>query len=286
MVNISQKRNLSSMQVLKTLQILLEDDYSMKDLVKILNKNEPTEIFNNSVISKYINTCRFIGIKIPKINNRYYVSEMPFGLDLSDVDLDLLKNIQVVIKSDMPAKYTLLFNNLSKKLNRYSNKKIINITKDDFSLSLEYFEHAVARKRKIKLIFKNRCELECIPMNISIENNKTFFNVYNKRIRNIDISRLSGVEIIDKNFIEPFDGNQVTVFILKGPLAKRYEARENEKIQQNSDGTITVTNKNENKDLLLSRLLRYQDLCEIIQPKIYREELKQIINDTLSNYGV
>ena len=47
-----------------------------------------------------------------------------------------------------------------------------------------------------------------------------------------------------------------------------------------------VINRNENKELLLSRLLRYDDKCEIIQPKSYREEMKTIINDMLANYGV
>lgn len=283
---VSQKKNLSSMQVLKTLQILLEGNYSMKELIKILNKDEPNEIFNNSVISKYINTCRYIGINIPKINNKYYVASMPFGLELSVTDIDLLKIMQSVIKTDMTAKCLSTFNSFIEKLNRYSNKNIARVEKEEFSMSLELFERAVAKKRKIKLIFKNRDILECIPINITHNEDKTFFNVYNKRIRNIDSSRLSGVVLLKENYIEPFNGNQVAVFILKGNLAKRYEAHENETIQINNDNTITVTNKNENKDLLLSRLMRYQDLCEIIQPKSYREELKQIINDTLNNYGV
>ena len=145
-----------------------------------------------------------------------------------------------------------MFNNFLHKLNRYSNKKIARVEKEEFSISLELFERAVAKKRKIKLIFKNRDELECIPLNITQKDNKTFFNVFNKRVRNIDSSRLSGVELLEENYINPFDGNQTAVFILKSPLSKRYEARENETVQQNNDGTITVTNRNENNILILS----------------------------------
>lgn len=287
MHKVSQKKNISSLQVLKTLQILLDGNYSMKDLIKILNKNEPNEIFNNSVISKYINTCRYVGINIPKINNKYYVASLPFGLDLSDIDFKLLRNFQFIIQKNMASKNLSIFNKFSEKISRYSNKEIVRVEKEIFSIPLELFERAVSKKRKIKLIFKNRSELECIPVNITQKDNKTFFNVYKKnKVRNIESSRLCGIRLLEDNFIDPFDGNQITVYILKGDLAKRYEARDNETIQQNNDGTITVTNKNENKDLLLSRILRYQDLCEIIQPKAYREELKQIINDTLNNYGV
>ena len=58
MTRISLKKNRSSMQVFKTLQLLLQDNYTMHELVEKLNLNEPEAIFNNSVISKYINTCR------------------------------------------------------------------------------------------------------------------------------------------------------------------------------------------------------------------------------------
>ena len=61
MIKESLKKNLSSMQVLKTLQVLLEGNFTMQELIKKLNQNEETPVFNNSVISKYINTCRFCG---------------------------------------------------------------------------------------------------------------------------------------------------------------------------------------------------------------------------------
>ena len=67
---LSQKKNLSSMQVIKTLQILLQGDYTMNELIEQLNANESEPIFNNSVVSKYINTCRYCGIEIPKIHNK------------------------------------------------------------------------------------------------------------------------------------------------------------------------------------------------------------------------
>ena len=70
---LSQKKNLSSMQVIKTLQILLQGDYTMNELIEQLNANESEPIFNNSVVSKYINTCRYCGIEIPKIHNKYKV---------------------------------------------------------------------------------------------------------------------------------------------------------------------------------------------------------------------
>lgn len=211
---------------------------------------------------------------------------MPFGFDLELSEIKILQMFHEIISKSMSSKQLSIFNSFLSKIERYSNKKIVRVDKKEFILSFEIFAKAIAKKRKIKLIFKNKAELECIPINISEDSGKVFFNVYNKRIRNIDISRLAGIELLNAEFVDIFDGNQVAVFKLKGDLAKRYELRENETLQVNSDGSISVTNRNENKDLLLSRLLRYENLCEIIRPKTYREEFIQILNDTLANYGL
>ena len=283
---VSQKKNLSSIQVIKTLQILMQGTFSINDLVAKLNENEKEAVFNNSVISKYINTCRFCGFEIPKINNAYYVAKIPFGLDLSMDDIDLLKSIQHFINEEMSSKSAQLINSVVKKICMFSNKKISKTEKNGFNLSVELFERAIAQQRKIKLIFKNRSEMECVPLSITKEGYKTFFNVFYKKIRNIDVARLSGIEISGQKSEKVFGLEQVTVFKLKGKLAKRYEAREHERIDTNPDGTITVTNTNENKEILMSRLLRYEEDCEIVHPLAYRENMKNIINDMLNNYGV
>lgn len=286
MGKVSQKINTSSKQVLKTLQALMQGDYSMNELIEKLNYSESEPVFNNSIISKYINTCRFCGFEIPKINNQYYVAKIPFGMDLSMGEIDLLFGIQNYVKDQMSTKSINAINSLIKKIFRFSNKKICRIEKDDIKKSVELFERAVAQKYKVKLLFKNRETIECIPLSIKNNNGKILFNVYKKNERNIDITRLSGVEVTGQKYINPLAGNQIVVFKLKGKLAKRYEARENERIENNIDGTITVTNINENKEYLFSRLLRYDDKCEIIQPKGYREDMKDLINEMLKNYGV
>ncbi len=285
MSKVSQKKNLSSIQVIKTLQILLQDDYSMNDLVKKLNADEPFPIFNNSVISKYINTCRYIGISIPKVNNRYFVSSLPFGFKLDDIDINTIKTLQFIVSNKMTKKNNSIFDKFITKLSRHSKRNITTINQEEYIYSFELFEKAIAKKVKIRLLFKNQDKLDCIPLRISQEKNKTFFEVFNKRVRMIDTNRLAGIQILSENYIEPFNINQVAIFKLKGNLAKRYQARDNETVELNSDGTITVTNTDENKEVLLSRLMRYEDLCEIISPKTYRDEFLQMLVDTLKNYG-
>lgn len=96
------KRNISGMQVIKTIQVLIDNNFTMSELVETLNKSEKEPIFNNNVISKYINTCRYCGFTIPKENNRYFVAKIPFGLSLSEKDVDLLENLQEIAKKYYP----------------------------------------------------------------------------------------------------------------------------------------------------------------------------------------
>ena len=285
MIKESLKKNLSSIQVLKTLQVLLQGNYTMQELINKLNTNEETPIFNNSVISKYINTCRYCGIDIPKIHNKYFVASMPFGLELTNTDITLLENLQNAVKENMTSRALKVFDSFVEKLNRYSNKKIARVEKNSYKLTSELFEGAVTDKRKINLMLKNKQILECIPLKMVENKGKTFFNIYyNNKERMIDSSRVSGIEILTQKFIQNFKDPSV-IFVLKGDLAKRYTLRENEQLLEQKTDTITISNRGENKDILFSRLLRYDDKCEIINPKIYRDEMIQILNETLQNYG-
>lgn len=283
----SQKKNLSSMQVLKTLQVMLQGDYTMKELLEILNENEGRPVFNNSVVSKYINTCRYCGIEIPKIHNKYIITNLPFGLDLSYEDSDTLEKFQEIVKSKMTKKTYEEFEEILAKINKYANKKISRVEKSNFQIILEQFERAVNEKRRIKLLYKNKKELVCIPIQIVENKDKTFFNVAIKnREKMIDVDRVSGLEVTNEKFVYHYQGKQSVVFELKGGLAKRYQPRENETVDiSDTEDYIVVTNRGENKEVLLSRLLRYDDKCEIKNPKSYREELYNMVNQALANYG-
>lgn len=286
MAKLSQKKNLSSMQVIKTLQVLLQGDYTMSELIEILNKNENEPVFNNSVVSKYINTCRYCGIEIPKIHNKYFITSMPFGLELTNSDIDLLDNMQNIVKGQMTRRYHKLYDSFIEKLNRYSNKKIARVEKATYKITFELFENAVNDKNKIKLMFKNRMLMECIPLKIVEAKGKTFFNVfYKNRERMIDTARVSGIEVLRQKFIQNFN-DEAVIFLIRDDLASRYDLRENEQYTKTDRiGWKAILNRGENKDILISRLMRYDEKCEIVSPQSYREEMKQILDDTLRNYG-
>lgn len=279
------KRNISSMQVIKTLQILLEDNYTMAELIKKLNSNEKEPLFNNSVVSKYINTCRYCGIDIPKIHNKYFVASLPFGLDLTSKEVDLIDKLEEIAKANFSKKQFKVFEKLLEKVSKYSNKRIMRVEKDSVNLTHKMFNDAIDEQRKIRLMFRTKEVVECIPLDMVQHKGRTFFNVlYDNNEKLISEDRVSGIEITTTKFSVSKSAINV-VYVLKGELAKRYEARENEVITENPDKSIKVVNVGENKNILLSRLLRYDKSCEILTPKSYRDEMKRILTDTLRNYG-
>lgn len=279
------KRNISSMQVIKTLQILLEDNYTMAELIKKLNSNEKEPLFNNSVVSKYINTCRYCGIDIPKIHNKYFVASLPFGLDLTSEEVDLIDKLEEIAKANFSKKQFKVFEKLLEKVSKYSNKRIMRVEKDSVNLTHKMFNDAIDEQRKIRLMFRTKEVVECIPLDMVQHKGRTFFNVlYDNNEKLISEDRVSGIEITTTKFSVSKSAINV-VYVLKGELAKRYEARENEVITENPDKSIKVVNVGENKNILLSRLLRYDKSCEILTPKSYRDEMKRILTDTLRNYG-
>lgn len=280
------KRNLSSMQVLKTLLVLMEGNYTMNELTDKLNKDEASPIFNHSVISKYINTCRYLGIDIPKIHNKYFVASLPFGLNLDLRDLELFENLQNVAKEILPEKSLNIFTNFINKLAKYSNKQLVRADRQVPHKAIEMFDRAIQEKRKINLMFKNNTKITCIPVGIVENKGKTFFNIHLEEKEKLYVlDNIVGIEVLPQRFAKNYTG-QVVVYTLTGNLAKRYELRENEQLISKEQDSITISNKGENKEILFSRLLRYDSSCEILHPKHYREEMKQLLNDMLKNYGV
>lgn len=288
-MSISQtvKKNISGLQVLKTLQVLLESDYTMAELISKLNEQEQEPIFNNSVISKYINTCRFCGINIPKIHNKYFVASLPFGLNLTDNDISLLDKLEAKVRTTMSNKPNNDFTNFLFTLRKFSNKQIMRMDEYSTQEIYEKFMGAISQTRKIKLMFKVKDIMECVPLGITEKKGKPHFHVlYKEEEKYIATDKISGLEIMQEKFQLDFSDRSI-VYKIKGGLAYRYALRENETVvNQCLPDYIIISNSGEDKEALLSRLLRYDTCCEILYPKELRDEMKKMIDEMLNNYEV
>lgn len=264
--NQSSKINIAGSLVIKTLLMLLDNNYTMAELVQKLNEKEEEPIFNSNVISKYINTCRFCGIDITKIHHKYFVTKLQFGLELTSIDLDLLNKMQVIAMDKFSERFLKIFKSFIFRLNKFSNKDIIKVDKKTIQLTYEIFTRAVEEKRRLLLMLKNRTFIECSPIEIvEYKGRKSLKVFYKNKEKHISINSISGIELLGRTFIAEDYLEKEVIYKLTGGLAQRYILKDGEReLSRKLPEYITIINKGENKDELLSRLLRYDKYCEIL----------------------
>ena len=73
------------------------------------------------------------------------------------------------------------------------------------------------------------------------------------------------------------------VFELYGRLANSYKLKPSESVINFEQGKIVVSNSEEDRDVLLRRLLKYGENCKIVTPKSMQEEMISLTNEMLKN---
>ncbi len=282
------KVNVSSLRVLQMLQLLFEKNYTMNDLMDALSKVSG-ERCSNFLVSKYINTCRFCGIDIQKIDGKYTLLKLPFGMDFSDDVLELFDEIKNYSADMRIGKNIRAYNSLLMKINKRSDRYYAKIEVPEDDKNVEAFEAAMENNRKVNINFvadgKNNLIL-CEPLELSCEKDKLAVIVnYNGDRKKILYNDINSITMSDVKS----SGNLLStsvIFKLKNALARRYTLRPDEKVVGiEEDGSITVLNRMEDKQSLLNRLLKYETMCEIVSPRAYKKEMKSLIDNTLANYG-
>ena len=239
------KINTSSLQVLKALLVMFNNNYTMAELVEHLNKDEKVHFYNNSVVSKYINTFRYCGIEITKIHNKYFLCKMPFGLDLSTKDIDLLDYLLQIAKRILGEKSYKVFEHFFGKISKFSNKNIMRVEGKTEKQVFEDFYNAINDCRKVEIIHKTKVYSKCTPLEIVQGNKRPYFKVlYENKEKLISIDRILGIKILNERFCTNYS-NQTILFKLRGGLSKRYTLREHEKLVNSNSNEIIVSNKGE-----------------------------------------
>ncbi|MCK7489143.1 MAG: hypothetical protein MZU79_02030 [Anaerotruncus sp.] len=126
------------------------------------------------------------------------------------------------------------------------------------------------------------------PKHLKYDANDVFISGYNPITSEKQLLHLRNVVDIKQlplkskfNYVQ-----SPVIYKLKGRLAKGYSLYENEKIAGSDPEaeTITIAAYMDDKDLLIKRLLKYGEYCEIIYPKYAKEKLVNAVNEALKNY--
>src|SRR5574344_1429692 len=285
MSNTASKINAASLKVLYTLQLLFEHNLSMDDLLHYYELYH-NEYLSNFVMSKYINTCRYCGIDIKKIDGKYTILNFPIGINFSASELSLFRELKNCCEKIKLEHFADNMQNILQKINRRIDNPIapISISKLNDN-KIKTFEKACIVSQKIKILFNDEKTLQCEPIDILVDETKTKFSSFGgHEAKEFSPDEIKSVKMLPQKSQTKFMPTTV-LFELKGKLAKKYQIRDHEQVLKiNSNGNFVITNRLEDKTKLLHRLMRYGENCKIISPKSYVKEMKELIDNTLSNY--
>lgn len=303
----SKKIGEACIRVFETLKVLYNSEASIQDIINHFEKIDPNNrIYTNEVILKYINTLRVFGFRFLKKKDKYILLNFPnqFNFDTND-----FKAIYLIEKfSDLQPEEKIkeeinkFLQGLEKRFNNNTRLLSHSIKKPDYvnfkfdyskySSKIKEYEKYCIDGHRLKITYKNKKGLQISamvePNEIKYSENEVYLSVYNSvagQIQDINFNSIIKVEQLPLRS-NPKNMFSSVIFELKGSLAKVYKLKEGEKLLQiKPDGNTVILNQQEDRTLLLKRLMRYGENCEAISPKTLREEMKQLIKTTLNNYN-
>ncbi len=304
MAKLSEKYNDSCIKIFEFLKLLYNDEATYEKVTQLLAVNYDEKMTTAVLLNKYLNTLKVFGIKIKKKNHKFHMLNSPFKIPFDKIDLQsimLFKN-SLNLLSDEKTKNKLeellssLFIRFDENAKTYveslDNNSYIDLSffYSKFETQIELCEKYIKEGQKVEITYQEKNKPEITLIGIPVE-----LKYYRKKICYVIHSQKDGfnTEIPIDKIINMKQSCQTVsqglsttvVYRLKGSLAKSYKLKEYEYLERSeAGGSIIVVNKGEDCDILLSRLIRYNECCEIISPKFLKEKLRQTIDRMLSYY--
>lgn len=287
----------AGLRFLKLLKELAQKPLTTNELLLVLEEVN-NNVYRKEVVNKYLNTLKLLGFEIEKVKDKYCLQRGLDRIDFDETDLSLImflgkytdslrhetlkesvfEALQTVEKG-FSSKTIEIIN--SKKVKMLKPKNVITI-KDE---NIKKFEKYCKEHLRIELTYKKDAEsaektYKISPINLLYKKGKAVLIGHDYELSEFK-------EFVIDNIIESKQTPQkntpnfisAVTFKLKDRLAKAYKLKTDEKVIESGEGFIVVSNNKEDRDLLVKRLLRYKNQCEILYPKSCREKMMNLINE-------
>lgn len=302
-------------RVLLLMQLLNDKNYSIENLNSIFS-HDPyiARTFTKEVILKYLNTIRSAGYTIPKPNcannYTYRLEKAPITVSLNEEEIETLATLENHVMGLYQCRMEKNFNNIIEKISRFLPEKEVSLLNEKRNENKNNFQQLHSRYEQYSHLIK-KFEQYCIedqrvivkykfpldeeekqlilePKSIKYDSNDVYISGYNSITREKQLLHLNNILDI-KQLPEKSKFNYVLspiIFKLKGRVAKGYRLYEDEKIagEDLEAGTITIAAYVDDKNMLLQRLLKYGDFCEVLYPKFLRDQIVKMVKNALKNY--
>lgn len=296
----------TAFRILETLKLLSNENLSKPALIKKLSEGDKTNIYTYEAFIKYFNTLNLLGLLVEKDRIEYSLKNAICDVSLSKDEkkllLEIFQNIDILHNSSLEEQVLNFFYNLAKyiddeKINQdffvdlYSKVK----EKSRFSVNaniIDYFKKIIKDKQQLKITYfaKNNVQksLTVEVKEIKEKNNSVFIKCYVPimgRNKNICVDSILSINYSPRCVCEKSVKNAVT-FEVYGRLAALYKLKPSERVISFKKDCLTISNSEEDKDILLRRLLKYGENCKIVSPANLRDNFLSLVDEMIKNFEV
>lgn len=297
-----EKKHDTGLRILEILKILLDEDLTKNELIEKLKSNKEIEnVYTQEAFLKYFNTFEVLGLKLKKDKTKYGFSSVILKINLDEQEKTALSEL---------VKYINKFNNKSAeeiiekiflRLEKYVNlniEEILQKSKEEENVLcnnnvkenlIKTLKDMLYEGQNVNFTYKKN---NLVEETITVElkeivnvNNNTFIVCYNPKLGR---SKKICIDLITSLKQEPsrntgFDYHNSVTFEIYGRLIRAYKLKEHEKAINFDSNRIVISNRKEDKDTLLLRLLKYGENCKILAPKPFQEEFLLLTEKMLKN---
>lgn len=301
----------SFIKMFALLKLLLEGDANFNQVISAISDETMLLSTDNSIhsvtLNKYINTLKFLNINIIKEKGTFHLINPPYKLDLNEEELtafNLIKEYAEKFNDEtkIQKEFTDLIKSLESRFSEHTQlltKKINSENKADFNFyytktsdKLEICSKFCKEDYKVEIIYytgTKKVEKKIIghAQEIIYRKNSIKIQVLNLTTYttiSIPLTNIISIKQLPVKIPPKLKLNHITVFGLRGRLAKNYRPRKWEYTQGVENGWLIVVNRDENENELRQRILKYGDSCKIINPTDFKDKFINTIDETLKLY--
>ena len=302
-MNKSEKNFDAGLRILEVLKVLLNENLKKVEVIEKLKSNDAIEsVYSQEAFVKYFNTLEALGFELERAKNKYILLNAIYSIDITKKEKELLQQIILKNRSLYRNKNTKDFKTAISKINKYLEPRY---SIEELSLMFDKEEMQGNDNLRDKLLLsignmiidnqqvvlkywrtKNKIEELKVELKDIVEKNKNIFvRCYCPSVarnKNINIDSIVELNQLPNKSQNKSCLNSV-VFELYGRLMSSYKLKPSEKVINFSPNHIAVSNSEEDKDILLRRLLKYGENCRIVKPKSLKDEMIELTNEMLKN---
>ncbi|MBO6087712.1 hypothetical protein J6P92_05120 [bacterium] len=301
---ITQKYNDSCIKLFNFLKMLYEGDVEFKTVINHFSDGSYDGTSNTHVtLNKYLNALKIFGINIKKVKHKYTLQSPVYKINFSNEDYKCINLLKEHFNNLPEGKNKKTFESFLRALeirldDTGKNNAEANISPNDTKFSssemveqIKLYNKYCQDKMKLEILYTNdkgeNINLLCSPQEVSYIKRKVCLKVIGNngsRIYDIPLEAVKSINQTGSKVSGQSIPTTIT-FRIKNRLAKNYRMRDCEHLETiESNGNKIIVNQGEDLDILLKRLMKYGNECEVISPKFYKDEILNRINKTLSNY--